>query len=100
MKIWLDDERPAPAGWMWVKTVEDAIQALRSNRVEEISLDHDLGIEATGYDVMLYLERCAFEGKPIPTQIRIHTANSVGREKMKQCLESIERLRKRTNVMH
>ena len=59
MKVWLDDVREAPEGWIHIRTPEEAIDLLRSGAVEEISLDHDLGIfteegEATGYDVLLW----------------------------------------------
>ena len=61
MKVWLDDKRTAPAGWVHVRTPEGAIELLRGGAVEEISLDHDLGLdvggrEQTGYDVLLWLE--------------------------------------------
>src|ERR1700716_1590869 len=57
MKVWLDDVRPAPAGWVNVRTPEAAIDLLRSDDVEKVSLDHDLGLfteggkERTGYEV-------------------------------------------------
>ena len=43
MNLWLDDVRPAPKGWIWVKTVRDAQELLSSGKVERASLDHDLG---------------------------------------------------------
>lgn len=42
MKLWLDDERPAPDGWQWVKTADEAIYALRDNLITHMSFDHDL----------------------------------------------------------
>jgi len=58
MKVWLDDERPAPSGWKHVYWPEEAIRLLRSGRVDEISLDHDLGDDrhGTGNDVVLWIE--------------------------------------------
>lgn len=86
MKIWLDDLRPAPEGWTWIKTVAEAIHLLETETVEEISLDHDLGDrgepEQTGYDVTLHMAARAFEGKSVPGLVRIHSANSVGCERM------------------
>lgn len=101
MKVWLDDLREAPAGWIRVKTPEDAIELLRAGEVAELSLDHDLGLdteeaERTGYDVLLWLEREAAEGRwsfPLPS-IRIHSANPVGRARMERAIASIERLRR------
>ena len=43
MKLWLDDIRPAPEGWTWAKNIKQAINLLQRNKVEEASLDHDLG---------------------------------------------------------
>lgn len=42
-KMWLDDVRPAPVGWFHVKTVEEAIDFVKNNDVDQMSLDHDLG---------------------------------------------------------
>jgi hypothetical protein len=86
MKLWLDDLRPAPGGWTWVKTAAEAIRLLDEETVEEISLDHDLGDagspEMTGYDVALHLAERAFAGKTVPAQVSIHTANPVGRDRI------------------
>jgi NAD+-processing family protein with receiver domain len=45
VRVWLDDERAAPEGWAHVRTPEEAIELLRGGDVEEISLDHDLGLD-------------------------------------------------------
>ena len=49
MKLWLDDERPAPEGWLWVKTGQEAILGLQRLRqtgsldeLTHMSFDHDL----------------------------------------------------------
>jgi hypothetical protein len=85
MRLWLDDLRPAPEGWTWVKSAAEAIRLLDAETVDEISLDHDLGDtgrpEMTGYDVALHLAQRAVEGKPVPRIVGIHTANPVGRER-------------------
>jgi len=43
MKLWLDDRRPAPAGWTRAFSVAEAQALLKTGQVEEASLDHDLG---------------------------------------------------------
>lgn len=53
MKIYLDDERLAPDGWILLKDVNLVIRTLKENDVKEISLDHDLGTDENGYDVLL-----------------------------------------------
>tara|TARA_R110002049_G_scaffold285698_4_gene467063 strand:- start:225547 stop:225711 length:165 start_codon:yes stop_codon:yes gene_type:complete len=54
MKVYLDDERETPQGWIRVYWPDEAIELLRSGEVIEISLDHDLGDDnrGTGYDVI------------------------------------------------
>ena len=43
MKLYLDDVRPVPPGWVLAKTVPEAIELLKQG-VDEASLDHDLGL--------------------------------------------------------
>lgn len=93
MKIYLDDERPAPEGWLLVKTAAKMIDLLEKEKVniEEISLDHDLGesVNGTGYDVLLWIEeQVAINGYKTP-QINIHTANSSARIKMEHAVKKI-----------
>ena len=75
-----------------VKTAETAIRLLRVGGVTMISLDHDLGPEenGTGYDVAKYIEEAAYKGTLSPIEVRIHSANPVGRKCM---LAAIERAR-------
>lgn len=42
VRIWLDDNRPAPEGWTHVRNVEQAKVRLLYQPVEEMSLDFDL----------------------------------------------------------
>lgn len=99
MKVWLDDVREAPNAWVHVKTPEEAIDLLRSGGVEELSLDHDLGLatpeaERTGYDVLAWLEEAVAAGTwrhALPA-IRVHSANPVGWRRMEQAIVSIQRL--------
>ncbi len=43
MKLWHDDVRPPPEGWVWARTNAEAIALLETASVTECSLDHDLG---------------------------------------------------------
>ena len=45
MKLWLDDRRPAPEGWLWARNVTEAQHAFAEHEIEECSLDHDLGLD-------------------------------------------------------
>lgn len=83
MKIWVDDVRPAPDGYMWCKSVNDAIECLcdamkNAVQIEVLDLDHDAGdyyIDGGDYIKILdYMEEhmvCYFP-------IHIHSMNAVG----------------------
>lgn len=109
MKIWLDDKRPAPDGYIWVKTVEEAIYEimyrereidivfkqyilngldwerasarLKAYYITEISCDNDLGKgETEGYKLLNWLEATC-------RNYPIHTANPVAAERMRAIIE-------------
>jgi hypothetical protein len=92
-KVFLDDERLAPNGWIRAYSYYGAVDLLGGENVEEISFDHDLGHRRTGYDVLVWLEKKIADnpGFHIPEKISIHTANPVGRARMKQVISSIRR---------
>ena len=95
-KLWLDDERPEPEGWVRAKTAGIAIAHLASGTFGEVSLDHDLGPEAagTGYDVACWLEEQAYTDPHFPLPIvHVHTANAGARPKMVQALYNVEMIR-------
>ena len=103
MKVWLDDERPAPPGWKHCLWPDEVIKLLKTGRVTEISLDHDLGNDArgTGMDVLNWLENAVADpthpsvGRTTslePPKINIHTANPSRHIPMKQVAERIHRL--------
>ena len=95
MRLWVDDEREAPAGFEHAKTASEAIDILKNFEVEEISLDHDLGDhhvpEQTGNTVLLFIEKRVFtEPDYIPPTIKINTANTSARIKMEAGRRKIE----------
>lgn len=90
--MWLDDIRPAPIDWIWVKNYQEAIDILTSGQVEQCSLDHDLGFdhyagkldtkEKSGYDVVCWMA----EHNVWPKIIEVHSMNTVGRDAMRQMI--------------
>ncbi len=98
LKVFLDDERKTPAGWTRVYWPEEAIRLLKTGRVTEISLDHDLGDDdhGTGYDVVLWIEKAVTKGFS-PPAIRVHSANTSARMKMEQGIAQIYKLHARFN---
>jgi NAD+-processing family protein with receiver domain len=97
MRVWLDDRREPPAGWVWVRTPHEAIDLLSSGEVEELSLDHDLGLvddsgrERTGYDVVLWIEEQVATEALIPPRLAVHSANPPAHERMLRAIEAINR---------
>ncbi len=91
--VWLDDERPAPPGYIHVKTPQEAIELLKTNKVARISLDNDLGLVGVsppneGRHVAQWIERAAFEGTLKRLHVAVHTQNSVAAKEMKQALRN------------
>jgi|TARA_Y100000310_G_scaffold7793_1_gene8488 hypothetical protein len=92
MKLYLDDIRPAPDGWVRTRTAQETIAILKEGEVTEISLDHDLGEGdvGTGYDPLLWIEKAVHAGTlPIIPLIHIHTANPVAGSRMAQAVRQI-----------
>jgi hypothetical protein len=92
MRVYLDDDRQAPAGWVRVWWPDEAIALLQAGAVTELSLDHDLGDDArgTGYDVVLWIEEAvALRGFSAP-RIFVHSANSSARLKMEAGIAAIQ----------
>ena len=105
MKIWLDDVRPAPNGYVLCKSVNEAkrtilesedevkfaINQCLSNRImdwtiEVIDCDHDLGDYAyDGGDGIKLLDWLAETKRFYP--IELHTMNPVGRENMQRLID-------------
>lgn len=84
MKFWIDDERPAPNDtWVTYRTSEEAIKGLLYAShyhayIEEVSLDHDLGGDDTGFKVLDWM----VESNVWPHNLTIHTSNPPARKRM------------------
>lgn len=103
MKIWIDDVRPAPEGYLPFRTVNDALRYIRlhSEFIDVIDLDHDAGncaIEGGDYiNILNELERLAYretsEGYYWDGWLRnqvvfhFHSANPVGVQNMRAIIE-------------
>ena len=94
MKLWIDDLRPAPAGYTWVKTVNDAKWYIESaEEIEEIfptgtpvikliDIDHEAGnFVRNGGDYIKLLDWLEETGRNYP--IRLHSMNPVGVQNMR-----------------
>jgi hypothetical protein len=97
MKLFLDDERTTPTGWIRVYWPSEAIALLASGEVAEISLDHDLGddIRGTGYDVVTWIEEAVALRGFTPPKISVHSANAAARIRMQAGIDAIDLLHQR-----
>lgn len=95
--VWVDDLREPPRGfWVIARDYTTAILLLRTELVEVISLDHDLGVDEhgllmlTGYDVAKFIEGEVYAGNLIAPEIQVHSANPVGRKNIEAAVEKIK----------
>ncbi len=93
MKIWLDDERPMPAGFdTLVRHGDTAIEFLKAGGVTMISLDYDLGIGYTnGAEVAKYIHDAARDGTLQELVVCCHSGSYDGK---KQIMEYLRDARK------
>ena len=92
LKIWVDDVRPAPEGYIWLKSVNEVKKYLADSHIlsnyeiKLIDLDHDAGDYAKdGGDyirVLDYLELVGYNG-----DLRIHSMNPVGVQNMRNIIQ-------------
>lgn len=95
MKLWIDDLRPAPKGYIWVKSVKAAKTAIwqyEHNMIDDnilIDLDHDAGdYVSEGGDYIKLLDW--LEAKNIVDtgySFHIHSMNPVGIQNMRAIIE-------------
>ena len=106
MKLWIDDVRPAPEGYVWCKSVNEAearIEAVdwtnffnhipdaptpdyKDIEIELIDIDHDArDFACDGGDYIKLLDWLEETGRNYP--IRIHSQNPVGVQNMRRIIE-------------
>lgn len=91
MKVFLDDVRNTPEGWVRVYWPDEAIELLKSGDVTHISLDHDLGDDdrGTGDDVVTWLQEQVYFYNMKPPVITVHSDNGPGIQKMRSGIERL-----------
>ena len=81
--------------WTAVTTPVEAIRLLETGAVEVISFDHDLGfeddVELSGYEVLLWVEEAVALHGFTPPEMRVHSANPPGHERLLRGIEAINR---------
>ena len=102
MKIWVDDIRPAPEGYYWIKSVSKAKSAIAKFEnenekfkeywgfppipLEVIDMDHDAGdYVSDGGNYIKLLNWLEATGRNYP--IHIHSMDPVGVENMRRIIQ-------------
>lgn len=92
MRLYVDDTRLCPEGWVLARTYEEALELLSGGKVTHLDLDWNLGQgrDHTGMCILHWLET-AIRSRQIPLpEISVHTADAGARRQM---LETIQRIR-------
>ena len=101
IKLWIDDVRPAPDGYIWCRSTNSALRFITQNKsyIELIDLDHDAGDYAKDggdfIDVLKELQRLSRNPRhatiyaPICKNIkfRLHSMNPVGVINMRNIIQ-------------
>ena len=103
MKLWVDDVRPAPNMYVWLKSVDEAKECIEfleeqlekvsaelrrysGNNIEIIDIDHDAGDYAFyGGDYIKLLDWLEETGRNYPNHN--HSMNPVGIENMRRNIQ-------------
>ena len=92
MRLWIDDVRPAPDGYHWCMSVNEAKDFITgcfqwNKKIEILDIDHDAGDYASDggdyIEILNWLEEymvCYFP-------IHIHSMNPVGAENMRRIIQ-------------
>ena len=94
IKIWVDDVRPSPTGFIWIKSVDEFIDAIIPygdnpdlSGIELIDIDHDAGdFQKNGGDYIRCLDFLEFIGAK-NVKIKLHSANPVGVKNMRAIIQ-------------
>lgn len=101
IRLFHDDVRPAPEGWILAKTNDEAIDILITGEVIECSLDHDLGdiptgetdpqevmfLKGTAEETGVHLVEWMIKNDCVPDRIQIHSWNPQGAQRMANLLK-------------
>ena len=116
IKLYIDDVRQAPEGWVQAYTERAAVKKFLTGDVSHVSFDHDLGmmpksetiagygvklsadtiVEGSGYEVIKWLEeKIAMDDNfPVP-HMTVHSDNGPGIMNIKLAIQSIDRIASR-----
>lgn len=89
-KVWVDDIRPAPEGYAWIKSVDDFVKFIDDNGIKDVEVfdfDDDAGEYAKdGGDYIKCLSYLEFIGAD-GIKVRIHAEDPVSVKKMEDVIK-------------
>lgn len=95
-KIYLDDARPVPEGFIGVKNYSEFVQFINKNGLPHfISLDHDLGEEKSSFDCAKFLVNYCLDHHLELPKYTVHSQNLVGKENIEKLLENFNKRKSR-----
>ncbi|MBK8872148.1 MAG: hypothetical protein KBG07_03495 [Elusimicrobia bacterium] len=86
MKLYVDDVRTPPPGWVVARTVKEAIAVLDAGGVDEVSLDYFIGDGEGGTFLPVAHHIAAMTRSHRPKKIHFHTASSAGAARLASVL--------------
>ena len=96
-KVYVDDLRIAPKGWVLARTITSAIRLLHDFKVDVVSLDHDIvHIDSRGVFTGKHQDECFITVARYivnmpklyrPNTVIIHTANPIGAKSLESVLK-------------
>lgn len=94
IKLYLDDERTTPEGYVRCYTVDQCIAILATGIVQVVSFDNDLGEgQLEGHNALSWLEEKVFTDPEFPIPIiYIHSANQGRAPAMRQVAEKLTQM--------
>lgn len=94
LKLYLDDLRPIPEGFVGVRSYSEFVIFITQNGLPDyISFDHDLGLQESGFDCAKWLVNyCLDNVKPIPKFV-VHSQNPVGKQNIESLLNNFNKIR-------
>lgn len=89
IKLYLDDLRTTPNGFIRVYNYDDFINYINRNGLPDfISFEHDLGLGKTGYDCAKFLVDYCLHNELKITEFTVHSQNPVGKENIEKLLNN------------
>jgi hypothetical protein len=97
IKLYLDDERPTPDGWVRVWGIQQAKIILGTRKVTHLSVDNDLGNldpKTECFNLLNWLEETVHNDPTFPVPvITVHSANAGRVPSMRQTAAKLEKIR-------